>query len=320
MITKNFLNTLFVSLTILLFSSAVYAQNEVGKIAFSLLMPNEIDHFDQNSLTKLETKILDATTNVGIAGKGFYSDFVLYPVVSFNEMESQSQTMKNMVSVSLDLGLYIKSVSDGRIYASFTQTLVGVGTSKNNALTNALNDFNTKSKNISDFFINAATKITNYFNEKCDDFISKADALSKMGRYDEAIALLMSIPNISQGCYNKVKSKAVETYKLHMNKNCNETMLLANSKKAIGDYSLALSTLTLIDPTTSCYKEAKEIITKIEQEIKNQRQKDEAETAKLIASEVELEKYRMNSIKEIALAYYAKEPVTYNYYDIVMKK
>ncbi len=317
---KNIFKSLFFSLTFILSSNSVFSQNEVGKIAFSLLMPEQIEHFDQNSLTKLESKIIQATTHVGISGKGFYSDFILYPVISFNELESQSQTMKNMVSIGIDLGLYIKSVSDGRIYASYSQTLVGVGTSKNNALVNALNDFNPKNKQVSDFFTNAATKITNYFNDKCDDFISKADAYAKMGEYDEAIGLLMSIPNISSTCYNKVKNKAIETYKLHMNKNCSQTMLQANSKKAIGEYEQALSILTIIDPTTSCYKEARDMINKIETEIKTKQQKEDAEIAKLIANEIELEKYRLNSIKEIAIAYYSREPASYNYYDIVIKR
>lgn len=297
-----------------------FCQSDVGTIAFSLVMPDEIEGFDQNQTAKLESKIIQATANVGIAGKGFYSDFIIYPVVTFNEVESHSQSMKNTISISIDLGIFIKSVADGRIFSSYSKTLNGIGTNNNAALNNALNDFDPKGNDVIDFYVKSADKIINYFESKCDDFISKADSYSKMGKYDDAIGLLMSIPNISSNCFNKVKSKSIEVYKLHVNKTCNSLVLSAKGYYANGDVETAIKTICLIDPASTCFKEAKDFLATIEKELKDKEKAEFQAKLKIYQDEFELEKIRIAAIKEIAIAYYSQKPTSYNYYDIVVKK
>jgi tetratricopeptide (TPR) repeat protein len=301
-------------------TNSLYSQSVIGNIAFSLVMPEEINGFDQNQLSKLESKIIQATASVGIAGKGFYSDFILYPVVTLNEIESHSQSMKNTISYSIDLGIFVKSVADGRIFSSYSKTLNGVGTNKSSALNNALNDFDPKSKDLYDFYVNTGDKILKYFESKCDDFISKADSYAKMGKYDEAIGLLMSIPNISSNCFNKVKTKSIEVYKLHLNKTCNSIILSAKGFYANREIESAIKTVCLIDPTSQCFKEAKEFLNTIEKDLKDKEKEEFQTNLKIYQDEIELEKIRIAAIKEIAIAYYSQKPSNYNYYDIVIKK
>jgi hypothetical protein len=303
-----------------LFTNYVFCQNQVGNIAFSLVMPDEIEGFDQNQIAKLESKIIQATTNVGVAGKGFYSDFILYPTLTINEIENHSQSMKNTFSISIDLGIFVKSVADGRIFSSYSKTLVGVGTNKSSALNNALNDFDPKGKEIHDFYVNTANKILKYFESKCDDFISKADSYAKMGKYDEAIGLLMSIPNISSTCFNKVKEKSIEVYKLHLNKTCNSLILSAKGFYANRDIESAIKTICLIDPTSLCYKEAIDFLDTIEKDLKDKEKEEFKTELKIFQDNLELEKLRISAIKDIAIAYYSRNPSVYNYYDIVIKK
>ncbi len=307
-------------LVFFLFVNLVFSQSEVGNIAFSLVMPEEIDGFDQNNLSKLESKIIQATSNIGIAGKGFYSDFILYPTISFNEGVSHNQSMKNTFSINIELGLYIKSVADGRIFSSYSKNLVGIGSNKNTALNNALNDFDTKEQDLKDFYINSSKKIVNYFESKCQDFISKADSYSKMGKYDEAIALLLSIPNISTNCFNKVKDKSIEVYKLHVNKTCNSLIINAKSFKTIGDIKSAVKTLCLIESTSECFKEAIELLNSIEKELNNKEKEEFQRSLKFYENESELEKLRITAMKEIAIANYNSKPTSYNYYDVIIKR
>ena len=315
------MNKLFFALLIFLTSTfKIFSQNEVGNIAFSLVMPDEIEGFNESNLARLESKIIQATSNIGIAGKGFYSDFIIYPTINIYDVESHSQSMKNTVSINVDLGIYIKSVADGRIFSNYSKTLVGVGTNETNALNNALNDFDTKGQDVKEFFTNSSKKIVNYFESKCDDFISKADAYSKMGKYDEAIALLMSIPNISTGCFSKVKAKSIEVYKLHVNKTCNSLILNAKGFQTNGDIESAVKTLCLIESTSDCYKEAKDILNKIDDELKNKEKEDFQRNLKIYENEIELEKLRITAMKEIAIANYNSKPTSYNYYDVIIKK
>lgn len=312
---------IFLSIIVhLFFTDFSFCQSEVGNIAFSLVMPDEIDGFDQNQISKLESKIIQATSSVGIAGKGFYSDFILYPTVTLNEIESHSQSMKNTISYSVDLGIFVKSIADGRIFSSYSKTLNGIGTTKNAALNNALNDFNPKSKDINDFYVKTGDKIAKYFESKCDDFISKADSYAKMGKYDEAIGLLLSIPNISSNCFNKVKTKSIEVYKLHLNKTCNSLILTSKGFYTKRDLESAIKTICLIEPTSECFIEAKDFLNTIDKELKENEKEEFKTKLKIYQDELELEKIRISAIKEIAIAYYTKNPSTFNYFDIVIKK
>ncbi len=313
----------YFSLTVVLLFTSLnksISQNNIGNIAFSLVMPEEIDGFDQNQLSRLESKIIQATTNVGIAGKGYYSDFILYPIITINDVESHSQSMKNTTSVSIDLGIFIKSVEDGRIFSSYSKTLMGIGTNKINAISNAISDLDPKSKDLIEFYTKSAEKIINYFESKCDDFISKADSYSKMGKYDEAIALLMSIPNISPICFEKVKLKSIAVYKLYSNKTCNSLLLSAKGQYANGDVNSAIKTLLLIDPTSDCFVETKNYLLKIEKEVKENEKEALQTELKLFQNEYELEKIKIAAIKDIAIAYYAKNPNNYNYYEVILPK
>jgi tetratricopeptide (TPR) repeat protein len=228
--------------------------------------------------------------------------------------------MKNTVSYSIDLGIFVKSVADGRIFSSYSKTLKGIGTNKNTALNNALNDFDPKSKDLYDFYVKTGEKIAKYFESKCDDFISKADSYAKMGKYEEAIGLLMSIPNISSNCFNKVKTKSIEVYKLHLNKTCKSLILTSKAYYTKRDIESAVKTICLIDPTSECFVEANEFLDSIEKDLKENEKEELKTKLKVYQDQLELEKIRISAIKEIAIAYYSKNPSTFNYFDIVIKK
>lgn len=313
-------NGIFSWIILCVFWTTTYlAQNELGTIAFALVMPDKIEKFDQNQFLKLESKIIQAAANVGIAGKGFYSDFVLYPVVTFNDLEVNSQSMKTQYSLSIEFGLFIKSIADGRIYASYSETLTGIGSSEYSALSNALNGLNPKSKILSVFFQDAVSKIIEYVDSKCDDFISKADAQAKMGKYEESIALLMSIPDCVPKCFEKVKNKSIEIYKLHLKKSCNALILSIKGNIATGAINEVISELNLIDPTSPCYEEADELVEKLKRDLdKKERMVFEREM-EVYKSELELAKLKINNMKEIALAYYKSKPTMYNYYEVVRR-
>jgi len=310
----------FATLLSICFFSKLNSQNLVGNIAFSLVMPDEIEKFNETNLLKLEAKIIEVTSKVGIAGKGFYSDFIIYPVVTLNENETLIGSMKNMKTISYDLSLFIKSQPDNRIFASYSTTLTGVGTSENTAIVNAIKEFNTGNSELQNFFETGAKKIITYFDNNCDMLVSKADSYAGMGEYEKSLALLMAIPNLSTTCFNKVQSKSVSIYKLMINKNCESILLQVNSLKASGDYNRSLSILTLIDPTSSCHSEAKKIISEIESKIDVEYKENRNIEKERVYQALEFEKFRLTIVKEIAEVYYAKNPVTYNYYDVLIKK
>jgi hypothetical protein len=87
-----------------------------------------------------------------------------------------------------------------------------------------------------------------------------------MRQYDEAFAILKSIPSEAKECFMNVQEKKLEFFQLSLNKNCNE--ILAKMKAEFGKFNdpsasgfnvEAMSYYSMIDRESECYDEAQEI-------------------------------------------------------------
>jgi hypothetical protein len=278
-------------------------------------MPTEIEGFTQNSLDKLKDKIIQSASLFGICGEGLHSDFVIYPVITFNDAGSSSG-MKELNVLSLDLSIYVKNINDKKIFSTYTTRLTGTGQTSSTALSNCINEFKVNDQKINEFYANASKKIAEYYASNCNSIISKAEMLGKMEKYDEAFALLMSIPKEISPCYEQIIAKSISIYKSYVNKNCNEILIRAEAQIAEKHYSSALSLLSSIDPTSDCFDDSRKAIKQIETLITLEEKRKWEDLNKKYANEIELEKLRINSITEIAKAYYQSKPTTLNYYEV----
>ena len=70
---------IIISLAILGFSFSVNAQSssDVGKIALSVVMPDNIEGMDVSQISKLQTKITQILTVTGLGASGYNNNFVI---------------------------------------------------------------------------------------------------------------------------------------------------------------------------------------------------------------------------------------------------
>jgi hypothetical protein len=61
------------------------SQNDIGKMALSIIMPENVDYLDEQQLSKLETKISQIVTMNGLAASGYNNNFVIYPKLAVYE-------------------------------------------------------------------------------------------------------------------------------------------------------------------------------------------------------------------------------------------
>ena len=68
-------------LLIFTFSLTSFGQstNDLGKIALSVVMPENVEDLEVTQLSKLETKISQIVTVSGLASSGYNNNFVIYP-------------------------------------------------------------------------------------------------------------------------------------------------------------------------------------------------------------------------------------------------
>ena len=95
----------------------------------------------------------------------------------------------------------------------------------------------------------------------------------------------------------------VQYYKNYSNAVCEKNMMVANGYFSEQNFSKTLEVLRTINPESKCKNNALSLMKKIESKIATKEKQLYDLTIKAYNDEVELEKLRINSIKEIAMAY-----------------
>lgn len=307
---------LLVLITFVIYNVKGQTSADVGKIALSVIMPDNVEGLDVSQLSKLETKITQIVTSSGIAASGYNHNFVIYPKFAIYETNLVEGGMQNITVSTCELSLFIKQVDNNILFSTYSKQLKGSGTNKQASITNAISKIATEDAAFKTFIATGKSKIVEYYELKCPDIVSQADAYSKMQDYEQALGLLQSVPT-EVSCYNNIKVKSIEVYKAYQNARCSAQIQEAKTNLAANNFSGALNILSDIDPSTTCYKEAQPLITKAEAQIDVEQKKEWDLKMKIYDDAVALEKLRINAVKDIAVAYYKSKPTTVNYALIV---
>lgn len=312
---KNYIITVM----LLLVNSAIaQSSSDVGKIALSVVMPENVDGLDVSQLSKMETKITQIVTSVGLAGNGYNNNFVIYPKFAIYESDMVEGGMQNINVVKCEWSLFIKQVDNNIIYTSISIPLKGYGKEKKNAITDAISKINTNTKEFSSFIETGKKKILDYYNLKCLDIITKSESLVRMQDYEQAIGLLMSVPE-EVSCYNKIQEKTIDAYKAYQNQKCITQLQEAKTTLAKNQYQEALDMLSLIDPSTKCFTETQLLIKKAEGKVDAQAKTQFALRMKIYNDTIALEKQRIQAAKEMAVEYYRNQPKPADNYLLIVR-
>ena len=298
---------LFVFLFLLSQIGNSQSSSEVGKISLSVIMPENVDGLDKSQLSKLETKIIQSITNLGIGATGYNNGFVIYPKFAIYENNVVEGGMQNITVVKSELSLFIKQIETNVIFSSISKVISGSGKGNLAAITNALSIIDINDEDIKAFIEKGKGKIIKYYERKCSDIISKSESLVKKQDYEQALGLLMSVPE-EVSCYNLVQDKSIEVYKAYQNQTCKTQIHNVKLHVINNDYTAALEILSLIDPSSICFKDAQSIMNKIENKIDTEQKRQLDLQMKVYNDQVALEKLRINAIKDIATAYYGNRP------------
>ena len=288
------------------------SSSDVGKIALSIIMPENIDGLDVSQLSKLETKITNIVSSLGLAASGYNNNFVIYPKFAIYETNVVEGGMQNITVVTCELSLFIKQVDNNILFSSLSKQVKGSGSNKTTAITNAISKVPTNDPQFKTFIETGKSKIVEYYESKCSDIITKSESLVKMQDYEQALGLLMTVPD-EVSCYNKVQQKSIEAYKAYQNQKCTVQLQEAKTQIATNNYSSALNILSRIDPSTTCFKESQTLVNNAAEKVDVEEKKQWDLKMKQYNDAVSLENQRINAVKDIAVAYYKSKPTSVNY-------
>jgi len=288
------------------------SDTEINNISLSVILPDNSEHLSSKSLSKIETKIQHIISKSGISGQGYSNEFLIYPKFEIFD-ESVIEGMRNIVVVEIEFNLFIQQYSTRKVFSSYSKSIKGSGYTKEKAIVNAISKISTSDIKLTDFINSGKQKILDYYKNNCDQIIGDSDALVKMKKYQQAIALLSSIPKEAKTCYSSIQQKSVEAYNAYQEQICSQKILKAKTQLANNNFSGVLYSLSYIDPSSSCSKEAERLITATSKKVDEKEQKQWNLVLKKYNDRMSMEKYRLDNIKEISKAYYNSKPTTVIY-------
>lgn len=289
------------------------AQNEdESSITISVVMPDNSEYLSKKAISKIESKIQHLVSRNGISGRGYTNEFLIYPKFEIFD-ESTLELMQNITVIEGEFNLFIQQRSNKKIFSTYHKSVKGSGASREKAIINAISKIPTNNKDVSEFINLAKERIIAYYNANCDQIVKDADTHIKTQRYNAAIATLLQIPREAKQCYSEVQDKTIEAYNAFQDKKCKQYITKAKSQLANNAYSSALQTLAFIDVNSNCSTEAQRLITTVAKKVDQNEQKAWNLMLKRYEDRQNMERYRLDIMKDIAKAYYNSKPQTVVY-------
>ena len=216
----------------------------------------------QAAVSALESKMQQIVTSVGYGNATLADRFVLVakPAVATKDI---APTTPPRINQTVEITFVIGDVVENKTYASCSLTLTGIGTNETKAWNTAIAKIKPSNEEIKRMLADAAVKIETYYSTNCNTIIATAETNAGLGKYDEAIASLMEIPNICSDCFDKVRQKVLELYQRKIDSEGADLLSKANSEWSLSPNSeganAAISYLSQINPASKAFSD-KEIL------------------------------------------------------------
>ncbi len=311
---KNIIFIIFLAV-----ASSAFAQQEDSNsaIAVSVAFTNQAESLSLSLQEKLRNKVAQILSRGGVAAEGWAQDFVVYPKINIYDEQTIGGT-QNKVFVKAELSLYMKQTDNDLLFSSVAQTITGSGTNKETALSQAIGSIRPDSKDLQSFVAEGKKRILDHYAKNCNQFLNKARTYAQLGEYGEAFVQLFQVPVQAEDCYAKAQKEMQVVYLAWQKNNCQRGIQNAKAAIAVQDWNLALEYLTTIDPASSCFAEAGQLVSKIEGKVNEEAMRNWNFLMTVYKDSVELEKYRMNTAVEIARACASRKPNNI-YYNLIVK-
>jgi hypothetical protein len=308
-------------ISVLLFCLSVqsFAQNDIGKlndlgrIALNTFVPDQIENLPAITKGNLENKLSQITTRYGMGASELMSRFIISANIVIQSKDI-TPTTPPMVALTADITLYIGDGFEGKSFASTTVTVKGVGENETKAYSSVLKNLDPANKNIEKFVEEGKRKIIAYYNSQCDFIIKQAMTLVSQNQFDEAIYILMGVPDVCVDCYNKAMDAAGPIYQRKIDWECKSKLSAARSFWSAGlNYNAAneaASILATIDPESACFKEVVALNGEIAKRVK---EIDGREWDFKLKKEIGLESERIKAWRDVGVAWGTNQPQNVQY-------
>lgn len=292
------------------------AVNANAQIMVTPHIPDDVEGITDNTRNLLANKLGSILSGNGMITVDNPVRFVL--VMRWDVLEKQVlPTAPTTVAYDLQVTFIMGDGMLGTKYSSCSIRAKGVGRNEEAAIRNAVSGIGNKADAICDMVEKGHKQIVDYYNKNINNLLTHAQGLIKQQMYDEAVYTLYQIPTECSG-YNKAQDMIGKAFQAKIDKESAEALASAEATWASNPTSenadAVAEMLEGVNPLSSSAADAKKLVSSMKTRIQSIDDKMIAEASKAAAHERDMEKARVNAIKDVALAYASHQPaVTYNF-------
>lgn len=304
-------------IAVLLVSVSAYAQNtskvsNTENIVLTPFIPETIEGMPKIAEQNLKNKLAKTITAYGI-GAAYNQRFIISANVNVLTKDI-TPSAPPMHVYTLEVTFYIGDGIDGKLFSSSSVTVKGVGETEDKAYIAALQNIKENNPDFKRLIAEGKQKILDYYQANCDLILKEAKTYANANEFEQSIAILMSVPKASSGCYNKILDESLNTYKKMIDKDCKRKLNEANAiwiaAQSYESASNAATILSSIDPDAACFGDVKALYSTIKSRVAeiDKREWD------YVLKDAQQESERIKALQAIGVAYGANQkPTTIHY-------
>ena len=286
--------------------SATMLAAETQYLPISVYALDDQETFPQGAKAMMENKLTQLLTRNGIAGMDYLGQFIL--TVTTTPLDKDvipGPPMK--IAEKMEMNLYIVDAYAKKIFSSTSLTVKGLGETENKCYMNAISRMPLQTPAIATFVEEGKNKIIEYYDHEGEAIIKKAQFLAAQKNYEEAMFYVSLIPQQSKH-YDAALKSGQEIYQMYLDHQCQINLAAARQAWAAEQNSIGAEKageyLANILPDAKCYGEAMELY----KEIKGKVLDDWKFEMKKYQDGVDLEKQRIDAMRQIGVAYGNHQP------------
>ena len=277
--------------------SSLGRTDDLGRIAIAAVVPDEAG-IPSGAQRMLQSRLTQIVTLNGL-GASESSQFAMIPKVSIINQDV-TPTAPPMISLTIEVALFIVDAQSQNIYSQTSIELRGVGNTEERAYSQALGRVNPRHGQFRGFVESGKEKIIEYYNSQCDAIMSNARALAGQRNYEEALALLFSVPDVSRECYDMSMNMSIDIYEDYANYQCTQHLSAARAAWAGKDLPKVGEALGKITPDMDCYPEAEQFLAQVTTAVEAEGASAWDFKMKRYDDSVEMEKLKIEAGRDVA--------------------
>ncbi len=250
-----------------IFCLSITAQSDASLVSISAVQP-DYENIPEEARANLETTMQRIITSCGVANSAA-DRFIM---TARMDVITREVNTAGMIVQRMEMTFVIGDVIDEKIYGTTTINAVGIGATETKCLIKAFQGIKSNNEKLANLVNTAKDKILAYYTDNCHLVLQDAERMVGMQQYNDALAILVGVPQACEACYTACQTKAVDVYKLLLDHEGKQLIQNARSAWLVKrDYDCAekaLDILAKVNPHAPCQSEANALIADINKQLR----------------------------------------------------